>query len=60
MIERAGLHTCRHIAYIRQREYAHILADRAELERVLRQGAEKARQLAARTLAKVYKKVGFV
>jgi tryptophanyl-tRNA synthetase len=35
------------------------LADKAELDRILTAGAEKARHVAARTLAKAYKKVGF-
>ncbi len=43
-----------------QEEYARILADRAELERTLQDGAARARHIAAKTLAKVYKKVGFV
>jgi len=40
----------------RTKEY---LADKAELDRILAKGAEKARRLAAPTLAKAYKKVGF-
>jgi tryptophanyl-tRNA synthetase len=40
----------------RTKEY---LADKAELDRILTQGAEKARQVASRTLAKAYKKIGF-
>ncbi len=35
------------------------LADKAELDRILAKGAEKARHVASRTLAKAYKKVGF-
>jgi tryptophanyl-tRNA synthetase len=35
------------------------LADKAELDRILTQGAEKARHVASRTLAKAYKKIGF-
>ncbi|THV39685.1 tryptophan--tRNA ligase [Glycomyces buryatensis] len=35
------------------------LADKAELDRILERGAEKARIVASRTLAKAYKKVGF-
>ncbi|MDN3241130.1 tryptophan--tRNA ligase [Glycomyces tritici] len=35
------------------------LADKAELDRILTEGAVKARHVAARTLAKAYKKVGF-
>ncbi|WP_026929918.1 tryptophan--tRNA ligase [Glycomyces tenuis] len=38
------------------REY---LDDKAELDRLLTKGAEKARAVASRTLAKAYKKVGF-
>lgn len=38
------------------REY---LNDKAELDRILTKGAEKARAVASRTLAKAYKKVGF-
>ncbi|AVM00035.1 tryptophan--tRNA ligase [Gordonia iterans] len=37
-----------------------ILADRAALDAVLAAGAEKARETAARTLADVYDKIGFV
>jgi tryptophanyl-tRNA synthetase len=40
----------------RTKEY---LADKAELDRILTAGAEKARHLAVRTIAKAYKKVGF-
>ncbi len=42
-----------------QAEYEKILKDTAQLEKTLAQGAERAQALAARTLAKVYKKVGF-
>jgi len=41
-------------------ETGRILADKAYLESVYRQGAERASYVAARTLRKVYKKVGFV
>ncbi len=37
-----------------------LLKDKAQLEEILRQGAEKARRRAARMLGKVYRKVGFV
>jgi tryptophanyl-tRNA synthetase len=37
-----------------------LLADRAELDRVLRSGAERANEVAERTLADVYDRVGFV
>ena len=43
-----------------QARYAEIRADRAYLEDVMRQGAEKASARAAETLAKVYKAVGFI
>lgn len=41
-------------------EYQHILGDKAELERILKDGAERAQGIARRTLGKVYKKVGFL
>lgn len=41
-------------------EASRILADKAYLESVYRQGAEKAAYVAGKTLRKVYKKVGFV
>ncbi len=37
-----------------------LLADKGELERLYRQGAEKAARMAGRTLSKVQKKVGFI
>ena len=37
-----------------------LLADRAELERLLADGAKKARHVAAETLAEVYRRVGFI
>ncbi|WP_112140212.1 tryptophan--tRNA ligase [Glycomyces dulcitolivorans] len=40
----------------RTKEY---LADKAELDRILAKGAEKARRVAVRTLEKAYKKIGF-
>ena len=43
-----------------QARYAEIRADRAYLDDVMRQGAEKASARAAETLAKVYKAVGFI
>jgi len=43
-----------------QTRYAEIRADRAYLDDVMRQGAEKASARAAETLAKVYKDVGFI
>lgn len=41
-------------------EYTRLLADRAYLDGVLREGAARAEALARRTLRKVYKKVGFL
>ena len=41
-------------------EAARILADKAYLEGIYKEGAERASHLAAKTLRKVYKKVGFV
>lgn len=41
-------------------ETERLLADKGELERLYRQGAEKAGNMAFRTLAKVQKKVGFL
>lgn len=43
-----------------QAEYRRLLADKAQLEKTLTEGAEKAQQLAKKNLRKVYKKVGFV
>ncbi len=42
------------------KEYNRILGDKAELERILAEGAQKAAAIASKTLAKVYRKVGFV
>ncbi len=43
-----------------QKEQKKLLADKGYLESVLKQGAENASHIAAKTLAKVYRKVGFV
>lgn len=43
-----------------QAEQKRLLADKAYLESVLKQGAENAERIAYKTLAKVYRKVGFV
>jgi hypothetical protein len=37
-----------------------LMGDRAELERILADGAARAREVAARTVADVYDKVGFL
>ncbi len=47
------------LAPVRER-HATFAADRAELDRVLKAGAEGAQKAAYRTLAKVHRKVGFV
>lgn len=43
-----------------QARVAELLADRAELERLMGAGAHRAREVAATTLAQVYDRVGFV
>ena len=43
-----------------QQEQKRLLADKAYLESVLKEGADKANYLANKTLSKVYKKVGFI
>ncbi len=43
-----------------QARTAELLADTAELERVLAGGAAKAREVAAPTLATVYERIGFL
>lgn len=40
-------------------EFSHLSKDKAYLESIMKDGAEKASYLARRTLSKVYKKVGF-
>ena len=42
-----------------QAEWKRLLADKAYLDGVLKAGAENAARAANRTLAKVYKKIGF-
>ena len=42
-----------------QEKYNAYLADKAYLDGLMKQGAERAARLAGRTLSKVYKKVGF-
>lgn len=41
-------------------EYNRLIADKAYLEQIMKQGAEKASYLANKTLSKVYRKVGLV
>lgn len=43
-----------------QERYHSIISEKAELERILKAGAEKAQSRAYKTLSKVYRKVGFV
>ncbi|MEF9969313.1 MAG: tryptophan--tRNA ligase [Ruthenibacterium sp.] len=43
-----------------QAEYTRILADKPYLDTVLRDGAQRATQIAQRTVSKVYRKVGFL
>ena len=43
-----------------QAEYHRLMADRAYLEGLLRENAEKASYIARRTLSKVYRKIGFL
>lgn len=43
-----------------QSEQKRLLADKGYLESVLKQGAESAERLARKTLAKVYRKIGFI
>lgn len=43
-----------------QSEYKRYIGDKGELERIMREGAEKAARIARKTLSKVYRKVGFV
>ncbi|HCJ01939.1 MAG TPA: tryptophan--tRNA ligase, partial [Clostridiales bacterium] len=43
-----------------QKKYQEYLADKGELERIMKEGAEKAKHIAYRTLQKVKKKIGFV
>ena len=51
--------TAEALAPLRKR-YAELIADKAYLESVMKNGAQQAASLAARTMRKVYKKVGFV
>ena len=43
-----------------QKKFNELMGDRTGLERILKDGAEKAAHRANRTLAKVYKKIGFL
>jgi tryptophanyl-tRNA synthetase len=42
-----------------QKKYNELMSDKAALEKILKDGAEKAAYTARRTLSKVYKKIGF-
>ena len=48
-----------HLRPIREK-YKQYISDKAELEKIIRSGAEKAAYLARKTLSKVYRKVGFI
>ena len=41
-------------------KYAEYISDKGELERIIKDGAEKASYIARKTLSKVYRKVGFI
>ena len=43
-----------------QQKYNELMSDKAALEQILKEGADKAAYTANRTLAKVYKKIGFL
>jgi len=43
-----------------QKKYHELMADRAGLERILKDGALRAAQTAGRTVSRVYKKIGFL
>ena len=43
-----------------QKRYGEIIADKAYIDSVIKSGAEKAADMAAKTLEKVYKKLGFI
>ena len=43
-----------------QAEYNRYMSDKAHLEAIYRQGAERAGRLAERTLSKAMKKIGFI
>ena len=43
-----------------QKKYAELMGDKAGLEKILREGAQKAAYTANKTVAKVYRKIGFL
>ncbi|MCL2095340.1 MAG: tryptophan--tRNA ligase [Oscillospiraceae bacterium] len=43
-----------------QKKFGELMSDRTELEKILKDGAQRASRRADRTLAKVYKKIGFL
>lgn len=43
-----------------QAKYRELVGDKAQLERIMKEGAQKAGYIANKTLSKVYRKVGFV
>ncbi|MDE7395654.1 MAG: tryptophan--tRNA ligase [Clostridiales bacterium] len=57
--QRTGEAVCAFLAPV-QKEYKRLIADKAYLSQVMKDGAERARRMAYKTLSKVYRKVGFV
>ncbi|MBE5780786.1 MAG: tryptophan--tRNA ligase [Clostridiales bacterium] len=43
-----------------QEEFKRLISDKAQLEELMKQGRDKANRVAGRTMAKVYKKMGFI
>ena len=43
-----------------QKKFAELMGDKSGLEKILKDGAQKAAHRANRTLSKVYKKIGFL
>lgn len=57
--KRVGEAVCEFLRPV-QSEYRRLLADKAYINSVMKNGAEKASRVARRTLSKVYRKVGFI
>ena len=57
--EEVGQAVVDHLAPI-QKTYYELVSDKARLEQIMKDGAQKARYMAGKTLGKVYRKVGFV
>ena len=43
-----------------QAEYKRLIADKGQLEALMKEGREKAARVANRTMSKVYRKMGFI